>query len=371
MRQQCPPPSLAQAPDPGTGTDTGPTVSTSVGASEDSVPNLTTPQVARDFFDDLGITQERVEKFANGLGLSASEYYQAVANAFSDTEEKVPPVEFTDGKVVYNNTVVNSLSFTRTQRRSQAGSTATGRCTFPSLSADSSLGDNLVSEVIELDPERCTRVIFDGAYDPAQTSGPSKALSGPQFLPCNSLTKAPTLYQPPYDWVDGENRRYYKQSFVDPVCIAITSTTLNARWKNAFNSGTDVTLLSGTKANPYYFTSLGENWPNNQKSLDQFPGTNDTVTQTSEVSAYLGHIRVETDFPEHLALAAAAAGSGPLLLALIACNLDLSDTTFVSNQQLVLRRNGGWGAFGFGDVVGGCSSLVHERVWHGAGAFAR
>jgi len=351
--------------------------------------DLDTPEAAREYLRSFGISDARIESFAKGLGLTAEGYLALVAGAFSTNSVAPAPVEFVNGRIKYNNTVqaTSSLSFTRTQTRVQQGTVdrVSGRCRFGDLAVGNRFGDHVVSEVVEFDPARCTRTVFDGAYDPASVdrggelagaavadSGfAAMAASGPQFLPCGSLTNSPTLWQPDYDWVSGERRRYYKQSFVDPVCITITSSTLNARWKNTPNSGTNVTVMEGTKGSLFYYTDLGENWPESQKQVWLVPGTNETVTRATEVTTFLGHIRTETDFPEHLALAAALMGSAPLLVALVACQFDLSDTTFTSNQTLKLRRNGGWFATGWGDVIGGCSSLVHERVWHGSGSYAR
>lgn len=343
------------------------------GKAQNPALDLSTPEAAKAFFERIGIAPERIERFAAGLGLDANGYYAVVAEAFNakKTNRQPEPIEVSaDGKVKYSNTASKSLNFTRTQTRSQTGKKVSGRCVFDPLAMDSRLGDNLLSEVVEFDPANCTRTVFDGAYDPATVQNSTASAQAPQFLNCNSLTNPPTTYSPAA-WVDGEWRRYYKQSFVDPVCITITSSTLNVRWKNTVNSGTDVTILTGTAGDRFYYTDLGENWPNSQKQVWLVPASNESTTGPTERTAFLGHIRTETDFPEHLALAAAATGAAGLITALIACQFDLSDTTFASDQTLKVRRNQGWWASGSGSVWGGCSSLVHERVWHGGGTFAR
>lgn len=349
--------------------------------------DLSTPERARDFMEKLGISAERVERFANGLGTDSQGYYEAVARAFqaetAATGETAPAVDVVDGVIRYNNTVVNSsMKFTRTQTRTQIGTPVADRCLFPDLAVDGNIGDYVVSEVVSLDPKSCVRTVFDGAYDPrslaaeaVRTNGlgaplqTTAAAGGPQLPVCGSVTSPPTLYQPPEDPVSGQYLRYYKHSFVDPVCITITSSTLNVRWKNAVGSSTKVTVLPGTKANLMYFTALGENWVN--KVWWQSPQTAQTVTATNEVLTELYHERKETDFPEHLILAAGLVGFAGMAIVMGACAFDLSDTYFQSDQKLRVRRNAAWQASGFGNVSGGCSSLVHEKTWHGSGAFAK
>lgn len=336
--------------------------------------DLSTPEAVEAFLASLGISPARVEEFANGLGISAQEYYERAARANADPSSVEAPIEFVDGKIQYNNTVVDTMAFTRTSTRVQQGSAIAGACAFEDLTAEGNLGsESVVSEVVEVDLDACNRTVFDGVYDPkANTPAEATTQAGPTFLDCNSLTNPPTTYQPWLQPVDGQNLRYYKQSFVDPVCITITSSTLNVRWKNQLGSATNVGILTGTAANPYYYTDLGEDWPEDQKLRMQAPGYDGTAVGNGSVPASFFHKRTETDFPEHLALAATIAGGGVgFLFAIAACNWDLSDTVFRSDQLLHLQRNGGWWANGSGDYAGGCSSLIHERVWHGGGTYAR
>ncbi len=346
--------------------------------------NLDTPEAALQYLRSFAITDAQIESFAGGLGLTSEEYLNAVARAFSTDPVGPAPVEFVDGKIKYNNTVQasSSFSFDRTQTRVEQGTvdSVSGRCRFDDAAIGSGFGSHVVSEVVEFDPENCRRTVFDGAYDPASVDRGSElagasvaggvaargAPSGPMFLPCSTLTDRPTpVFAPGSRGSAGS--RHYKHSFVDPVCITITSSTLNVRWKNTPNSSNKVTLLPGTNARVFYYTDLGEEWPEAQKKVRLVPRADETVTRTREVTTSLVHGRVETDFPEHLAMVAALFGISGLTVALVFCRFDLSDTTFVSNQTLKLRRNGAWFASGSADVAGGCSSLVHDRKWHGAG----
>lgn len=189
--------------------------------------------------------------------------------------------------------------------------------------------------------------------------------TGDPWIDCQSRTQWPTLYNPNLQPVPGENRRFYKQSFVDPICITITSTTLNVRWKNALNSSNSVTILEGTRVNPFYYRDLGEEWPASRRGFTTIPGPATSQTAGNVVMARSNHTRVETRFPENIAqLGASVFGLTGWALVYAVCGRDLGDTTFKSSQNIGLQRNARWFATGSGSVTGGCSNLVHERTWH-------
>jgi hypothetical protein len=346
---------------------------------------------------DNGLPLEEIEGFAGLLEISVPELYRRTSAEIAETGGGAvdTPVEVVDGKLRYNNTVVDNVNALKSKSETQIGQRVTdGSCAFPGIQADTKLGKHVVSEVTELDPENCTRTVESAAYDPAKWNEPATAttstpaapgqvtaaIAGDSFIPGFSCkdggidTAPPTLFQP-REWQQGEYRRYYKQAFVDPICISITSTSLNVSWKNQVNSASGVTLIDRANHN-YYFTSLGENWTNKVTTLN--PGTQ-PLNREGAIYATLQHNRTETDFPDHVVQAAAVFGAGIPGIGIIAstaavwaaCGFDLGSTNFASWQQFELRRNGGWGAVGWGTVNGGCSNLVHEQVWHGSGAYAR
>lgn len=346
--------------------------------TRDSRPDLTTVEGLRSYMESLGISTKRVEDFAAARGLSATSYYEAVLMAGDSRKAPAFPVEFSDGKIRYRNTVVDAAGFTRTGTSTQSGKKAAGRCVFDALEIGPAQQEAGVAEVVDVDPAACTRTVVRSTYDPTTQSA---ATARGTFIDCTSRTGPPTRYQPGHDWVDGEYRAYYKQSFVDPVCITITSSTLNVRWKNAVNSSTDVSVMPGTTGRLFYYTELRENWPSSKKLEWLVPrqtGSNSSavwsdtsLTEGYQATTYLGHQRTETDFPEHLLALAAVFGIAGFTTAVVACAADFSDTGFNSRQTMKVRRNGHYSMSGSGDAWGGCSSLVHERTWYGSGAYAR
>ena len=345
-------------------------------------PDLTTIEGIKAYLDSVGLSHGRVEAFVAKHGLSSDQYYQMVLDASGGASPKEFPVEYVNGRIRYNNTVDKSMKVSSSRSSKQRGSVVDGRCTFPPIEVESDASVTGVAEVVEVDQTDCTRTVVNSTYDPAAVA-PAATTSGGPWLDCTNRTGPPTTYQPSYDWVDGEHRAYYKQSFVDPICITITSSTLNVRWKNAANSSTDVSVMPGTTGRLFYYTDLGENWPTSSKLVWLVPQQTDwnssktsvwsdtSITHNYEATTFLGHQRTETDFPEHLLEAAALFGIGGVTTTIIACGADFSDTGFNSQQWLKARRNGYYFMSGSGDVWGGCSSLVHERTWYGGGTYAR
>jgi hypothetical protein len=340
-------------------------------ASQPAVPDLSTPAGVLDYLRTFGVTDAQIDEFAAQQGLDRQGFIEMVvarnaAGAARSGKVAPPSVEMVDGTFRYNNTVKDSMRFIRTASRNQVGRHVPGGCEFPEVTTGSGVaGTHAVSEVTAFDPESCTRVVFDGVYDPAaQRNVPSSSRGFPD---CDNgsgpETGPPTIYNPGIGWVQGEYRRYYKHSFVDPVCITITSGSLNVRWKN--NGSSNITRLTGSQIQRFYYTELSENWPSNWKFWNTSAGGGSWTAPT--YTEYFDHQRTETDFPEHLALVAAAAGVAAVLVTGAACSWDFSDTTFTSEQTKILRRNGAWNATGGDSVVGGCSSLVHTRAWHGSG----
>ena len=352
------------------------------------VDGLSAAQVAdaQQYLLDNGLPVEEIEGFAAQLEISVPDLYRFVTIEIDRTGggRVQTPVEMVDGKVRYNNTVVGDLPALASSTDTQQGRAVDGSCSFPMIAADTTLGEHVLSEVTELDPEACVRTITSVAYDPERWNdpGPQTNIAQDSFIPGLSCkdggwpdTQPPTFFQPPRQWAPTEHRRYYKQAFVDPICISVTSSSINASWKNQVNSPNGVTLID-RDARTYYFEQLGEQWVNKTVTLN--PGVQ-PLNRANEIYATLEHHRRETDFPEHLQDAAAAFGAGIPGIGIIAgqaavwaaCNFNLDDTDFGSWQQLELRRDGNWNAGGWGNVTGGCSNLVHEQVWHGAGAYAR
>jgi hypothetical protein len=352
------------------------------------VEGLTPAEVAeaQQYLLDNGLPVEQIESFAALLEMSVPDLYRSVTTEIAETGGGVvkTPVEIVDdGKIRYNNTAIGGLPDRGKRTETQQGHRAEdGSCSFPMIAADTTLGQHVLSEVTELDPETCARSITSTAYDPNKWDDLSPQARIPQdsFIPGLSCkdggwpdTDPPTLFQP-NALAPGEHRRYYKQAFVDPICISITSTALNVTWKNQFNSGNGVGLLDRDRRT-YYYEQLGENWVDKSTTLSPESGTN----RPNELYVTLEHHRTETDFPDHVVDAAALLGGGipgigvigSLAAVWVACGFDFGDTHFGSWQQFELRRNGGWSALGSAYVTGGCSNLVHEQVWHGAGSYAR
>lgn len=343
----------------------------------------------------LGISDSEIPGFAHYLGVAVEDVYVLASdqltgkNAARSAPLADAPIEFVGGRVRYNNAAVKSSTFVNTSSVTQQGkATAGGECVFPPIDLNSTAGKHMLTEVTEFDLLGCSRVVVTGAYDAEKSKSTESTVSaksqgGNSPFPginchdgsgTNLESNAPFLFQPRTDWLPGESRRYYKQSFIDPICIAITSTSLNVSWKNQVNSSTGVTLIDRA-AQPYYFVQLGENWVNKQLTLNP---TTQPIDRAGTVYATLDHKRKETDFPEHLLEAAAVVGGvagiggilGSTALVYAACGFDVSDTQFNSWQQLGLGRNGANSALGSGSVSGGCDNLVHERVWHGSGWYA-
>ncbi len=352
------------------------------------VEGLTSNEVAeaQRYLVDSGLPVEEVESFAGFLGVEVPELYRFTSTELEQTngDEFKAPVEVVDGKIRYNTTMVDKVPAIRSKTEIQLGDRGTGdSCSFPQIEADTTLGQHVLSEVTELDPENCSRVIESVAYDPESLEVPSfgATIRGDSFIPGFSCkdggidTDQPTFFQPERQLLPGEHRSYYKQAFVDPICISITSSTLNVSWKNQLNSSNGVTLIDRENRNDY-FTQLGEVWVNKATTLNP---TTEPLNRANSIYASLDHSRTETDFPDHVVAAVAAFGSaipgvgiiGSLAAVWAACGFDLGNTHFTSWQQIGMHRNGGRTANGSGGVNGGCSNLVHEQVWHGTGTYAR
>lgn len=339
------------------------------------------------FLHENGSSPSDLQATARALGFkNARKLFESLAEDSEQLERigqvSESPVNIENGVISFEATVEESLNFERTETFTENGTVSREfGCVFDHLNPDDGLqGEHAVIEVVSVDTINCTREVFSGVYN---QTGPviaeedlpedegflsdDRSLQFPGFN-CNVLTDSPTLFEPNILPVAGETRRYYKQSFVDPICITITSNTLNIRYTNGSNPNR-VRLMVGTLSQPFLFRDLGEQWEVTERSTS--PAYTSQRWSVNPI-ANASFTRVESQFPINL-LAAATSTLGPAgaLIVLASCGSNLGETTFSSIQEIRPRRDGGAFMSGSGSVTGGCSNLVHERVWHGTGSYAR